>query len=80
MRFKVIGRKDNNLFCEDDWTDEIVMPIRGDSFTFNGGPLMRIVECLYVMEREGSADSRFQIKRVTFLVEEDVPARSQHLR
>jgi len=78
MRFKVIGRN-NRPFCENDWPDEIVMPIRGDSFTFDGGPLMRIVECLYVMETGGET-ANASIKRVTFIVEEDVPARSQHLR
>jgi len=73
MKFRVMNRNDKQLFCEDDWTDEIPMPIRGDSFTFDGGPLMRIVECLYVMEKG-------KIARVTFLVDEDVPARVQQLR
>ena len=73
MKFKVIGRKDDKLICEADWTDEIPMPIRGDSFTFDGGPLMRIVECIFIMEKG-------QIARVTFLAEEDIPARGQHLR
>ena len=73
MKFKVIGLKDDRLICEDDWTDEMPMPIRGDSFTFDGGPLMRIVECIYIMEGG-------KIARVTFLAEEDVPARVQPLR
>ena len=80
MKFKVIGREDDRLICEDDWTDEIPMPIRGDSFTFDGGPLLRIVECLYVMEQKGEISQQAQVARVTFLVEEDVPARGQHLR
>jgi hypothetical protein len=33
MKFKVIGRKDDRLICEDDWTDEIPMPIRGCAST-----------------------------------------------
>jgi hypothetical protein len=70
MKFKVIDRKTDKLLCEADWTDEIAMPIRGDSFTFDGGPMMRIVECVFIMEKG-------QIVRVTFLVDEDVPARSQ---
>jgi hypothetical protein len=83
MKFKVVDRKGDKLLCEGEWTDEIPMPIRGDSFTFDGGPLrgplLRIVECLYVMEG-GETSQSAQIARVTFLVEEDVPARSQHLR
>jgi hypothetical protein len=70
MRFKVIDRKIDRLICEDVWTDEIPMPIRGDSFTFDGGTLMRIMECIFIMEAG-------KIVRVTFLVEEDVPARVQ---
>lgn len=73
MKFKVMNRNDNRLLCEGEWTDEIPMPIRGDSFTFDGGSLMRIVECIYVMEDK-------TIARVTFLVDEDVPARVQQLR
>jgi hypothetical protein len=73
MKFKVIGRKDDKLICEDDWTDEIPMPIRGDSFTFDGGALMRIMECIFIMAAS-------KIVRVTFLVEEDTPARVQPLR
>ena len=72
MKFKVSDRK-HRLYCEGEWTDEIPMPMRGDSFTFDGGTLMRIVECLYVMEKG-------KIARVTFLVDEDVPARVQQLR
>jgi len=79
MKFKVVDRKGDKLLCEDNWTDEIPMPIRGDSFTFDGGPLLRIVECLYVMER-GEIAQQAEVARVTFLVEEDVPARGQHLR
>ena len=73
MKFKVMDRKGDRLICEDDWTDDIPMPIRGDSFTFDGGPLMRIVECIFIMEKG-------KIARVTFLVEEDIPTRGQHLR
>jgi len=65
MKFKVSDRK-HRLYCEGEWTDEIPMPMRGDSFTFDGGTLMRIVECLYIVEKG-------QIVRVTFLVEDDVP-------
>ena len=79
MKFKVFDRKGDKLLCEDDWTDEIPMPIRGDSFAFDGGPLLRIVECLYVMEMGGFAPQA-KVMRVTFLVDEDVPARGQHLR
>ena len=43
-------------------------------------PLLRIVECLYVMEQKGEISRQAQVARVTFLVEEDVPARGQHLR
>lgn len=80
MRFKVIDRKGDRQLCEDEWTGDIPMPIRGDSFTFSGGPLLRIVECLYVMEQKGEISRQAQVARVTFLVEEDVPARGQHLR
>lgn len=72
MKFKVIDRKTARLLCDSDWTDEISMPIRCDSFTFDGGPMMRIVECVFIVERG-------KIARVTFLVDEDVPARSQQL-
>lgn len=73
MKFKVMTRNSSRVLCEDDWTDEIPMPVRGDSFTFDGGPLMRIVECLYVVEEK-------KIARVTFLVDEDVPAGAKQLR
>ena len=73
MKFKVIGRKDDRLICEDDWIDDMPMPIRGDSFTFDGGPLMRIMECIFIMEKG-------KIARVSFLAEEDIPSRVQPLR
>jgi hypothetical protein len=71
MKFKIFDQKNEETLSEGEWDDAIPMPVRGDAFTFDGEKLMRITECLFVMQ-EG------RVSRLTFLVLEDESISIRH--
>jgi hypothetical protein len=71
MKFKIFDQKNEETLSEGEWDDAIPLPVRGDAFTFDGGKLMRIIECLFVMQGG-------QVSRLTFLVLKDEPVSFVH--